>query len=96
VDGLVEPEKKKKKKAKKAKKVTFDDVSFGDLDEKLNNQDLEIEYDALKEVSYAQRMSEERAEMKSREKSKVVDDRATGLVDGGGDWIDCQLTLSHL
>jgi len=41
-------------------------------------------------------MSEERAEMKSREKSKVVDDRATALVDGGGDWIDCQLTLSHL
>jgi hypothetical protein len=36
-------------------------------------------------------MSEERAEMTSKERSKVVDDRATVLVDSGGDWINCQL-----
>jgi hypothetical protein len=32
--------------------------------------------------------------MRSKERSKVVDDRATALVDGGGDWINCQLTDS--
>lgn len=88
---MVEPP-KKKKKAKKAKKVKFDDVScLFRIAFEADIQDLEMEYDLLKEVSYAQRMSEERAEMKSRERSKNVDDRATALVDGGGDWINCEL-----
>lgn len=93
VDGLVEPE-KKKKKAKKAKKVKIDEVSFWlrEFSVQADRQDLEIEYDALKDVSYAERMCEERAEMRSKGRSKVVDDRATALVDGGGGWIDCQLT----
>jgi hypothetical protein len=29
--------------------------------------------------------------MKIKERSKVVEDRASALVDGGGNWIDCQL-----
>jgi len=91
VDGLMEPE--KKKKAKRPKKVKVDEVSSRSLGGTVqaDQQNLEIEYDALKEVSYAERMSEERAEMRGKERSKVVDDRATALVDGGGDWINCQL-----
>jgi len=92
VDGLVEPE-KKKKKIKKTKKVKFDDVSYaavytmGQADE----QDLEIEYDALRDANYVQRMTEERADMKTKERNKLVDERATALVDGGGDWTGCML-----
>ena len=41
-------------------------------------------------------MSEERAELRSKGRSKVVDDRAAALVDGGGDWVDCQLMSSTL
>jgi hypothetical protein len=33
--------------------------------------------------------------MRSKERSKVVDDRAAALVDGGGNWINCQLITSH-
>jgi len=88
----VEPE-KKKKKAKKAKKVKVDEVGFWlrESSVQADLQDLEIEYDALRDVSYAERMSEERAELRSKGRSKVVDDRAAALVDGGGGWIDCQL-----
>jgi hypothetical protein len=91
VDGLVEPV-KKKKKVKKSKKVKFDDVSCRiRRPQQADTQDLEIEYDALKDVNYVQRMTEERAEIRAKERNKLVDDRASALVDGAGDWTNCKL-----
>jgi hypothetical protein len=54
-----------------------------------------MEYDSLRGVSYAENMSHERAEARFKDRAKIVEERATALVNGAGDWVGCKLRLSR-